>query len=498
MSNLNILVRMRFPFSGIDPDPLNGDSWSCVSELCEDVVRTWNASELYEIPCATKEMEDGTAELLLKSIDYKWELKRTSFTVEFDMFCDVGSRRWSNTLVSSVYFLGAFLGLLVGSFFFDNIGRKKSALIGNIILVPVTFLGYFCHSYILLLFIRFLQGLGGFLISTSVFILVQEILPGHVRNYANCFFQAFWALGYLIAALVGYIITDWNTLFLCASAIVFVCDLSLFFCVESPRYHLIKNNEDAAKKSFKFLFSLTSIKLDFDRLIIADSNKTKERHQSSIQQMKDLYHYPTLFLETALQMFLWFVSAMCYYGFNFGWGSIIPNMYLGYLMSMIGSLMAYVGMVPLIDFIGRRRALIFVYLGAACCYICAIPEFNLDAGGRWSLESIASLVGIVFISASFSGMYLWSGELAPTSHRGFVFGVSSSAARLGSFFGPFIVLNLRSLVPRPVLFGLLAGSVLLCAFFSFLLVETCDQEVAVTGEDVDIRRRRTHQRQSEK
>ena len=451
------------------------------------MVNSWNSSELYEIPCATKETEDGSVELLLQSSDYEWKLQRTSFSVDFDLFCDFGHRRDAKTMISSIYFLGALSGLLTGTFMFDNLGRKTSAIIGNVILVPVTFLGTFCYDYYLLLFIRFFQGFGGFVISTSMFILVQELLPSRIRNNANCFFQVSWALGYPIAAGVGYFITDWNYMFFAASIIVFFFDLSVFFCAESPRYYLMKNNEVAAKKSFKFLSSLTDVSLDLDNIIITDTHKTKERRQTYFQQMKDLVSYPYLAVETSLQMFLWFVSALCYYGINFGWASIIPDIYLGYVMSAGGSFIAYVGMVPLISWLGRRRAMILVYAGAACCFLIAIPDLKLDSEGMWTLESVASLVAIVFVSASFSGMYLWSGELAPTSHRGLVFGASSCAARLGSFLGPFIFLS--PVIPKQAQFGGLAGLVLICSFLAFLLVETCDKEIPVTGEDVQNRRR---------
>ena len=250
------------------------------------------------------------------------------------------------------------------------------------------------------------------------------------------------------------------------------------------------NNIDGAKESFKFLASLNNMDLDLDNIVITDSDKTKERQQTFFQQMRDMIAYPMLFIETCLQMILWFITAMSYYGFNFSWGSIIPDIYIGYVMAMVGELIVCLGLTPLVAWIGRRRTMMMLYGGAACCYLFAIPNVNLDAAGSWTLESVAFLVGIVFVTASFSGLHLWSAELAPTSHQGLVFGSASSAARVGSFLGPFIFFNLAPQLPKAAPLVGQAGLMVLCCVSSFLLVETEDKDIALTGEDV-VKRRQT-------
>ena len=418
-------------------------------------------------------------------------MERTSFSVDFHLFCDIGGNKAAKTLLSSIYFAGALLALFTGMLIFDNIGRKRSAIIGILISVPLTICGVVCHNYYFLLAIRFFQGYGNFLTGTSMYILIQEIMPSRLRNYSNLMTMVFWALGYGVVAAVGYFIHDWNYMFIAASLLMIVVSLPVFFCVESPRYHLMTNNIDGAKESLKFLASLNDMDLDLDNIVITDTDKTRERQQTFLQQMRDMIAYPMLSIETCLQMFLWFITAMSYYGFNFGWGSIIPDIYIGYLMAVVGEIIAYFGLAPLVAWIGRRRTMMMLYGGAACCYLLAIPNVDLDAAGDWTLESVACLVGVVFVSATFSGIYLWSAELAPTSHRGFVFGANSSAARVGSFLGPFIFINLAEQLPKAAPLGGLAGLMALCCVSCFLLVETEDKDIALTGEDV-VKRRQTY------
>jgi MFS family permease len=130
-----------------------------------------------------------------------------------------------------------------------------------------------------------------------------------------------------------------------------------------------------------------------------------------------------------------------------------------------------------------------MFVGAALFYLIAIPEVKLGKDTDWTLESVSCLIGVIFVSGSFSGIYLWTAELAPTSHRGLVFCLSSGAARFGSFLGPYIFNNLIPVTHKAVPLGGLALLALLCAVGSFFLVETGNKVTALTGEDVMTRRR---------
>ena len=127
------------------------------------------------------------------------------------------------------------------------------------------------------------------------------------------------------------------------------------------------------------------------------------------------------------------------------------------------------------------------FLAAGFFYLLAIPEVNL--GGHWTLENISCLIGIIFVSGCFSGAYPWTGELAPTSHRGLVMCASSISARIGSFIGPYIFNNLAPVTHKAVPLGGLAFLAVLCAFGSFLLLETGDKKICLTAEDAVARRK---------
>lgn len=450
-----------------------------------------NSSLLSVFPCDITKKVEGRTELLLTPSDIEWDMPYTSYATEFDLYCDLGSRKSLETLLSSFYFVGEMVGLIMGSFLYDNIGRKKTSILGCSTVILSTFLGTFCHNYYFLLVIRFLQGIGSRITITGMYILLAEILPVRYRNLGTFWLHCVFALGYPAAACVGYIVKDWNYMFLVTSVLQLVCNIQVFLCIESPRYYLIRGNEKLAKRSLQALSALTSAKFDIENVELEDLGKTQDRKQSFRQQLVDFKSYPSLVIETLIQMLLWFVIGMSYYGFNFGWGSIVPDRYIGYVMGGLGHFLGSLVVFSVIGRLGRRRAMILMLLGATVFYLAAIPDVKLGQNTEWTLESVSSLVGVLFISGSLAGIYLWSAELAPTSHRGIVMSAGSSVARVGSFLGPYIFLNLKPVTHKAVPFGGLAFLTLLCALGSFLLVETGDKETPLDGEDI-ARRRRSH------
>ena len=112
-----------------------------------------------------------------------------------------------------------------------------------------------------------------------------------------------------------------------------------------------------------------------------------------------------------------------------------------------------------------------------------IAMLNVDITDTWTIEQIASLLGSVATSGTFSMVYLYTGELAPTSHRGMIVCLSSSCARLGSIFGAYVSL-LYGVTDRRVPLALFAGlSVCGCVAVLFL-PDTTGKGIPETPKDV--------------
>ncbi|XP_063675847.1 solute carrier family 22 member 15-like [Bolinopsis microptera] len=471
-------------FAGIDPTP--DDIWKCKSEKCLELTRV-NPSLLQKFPCKITEEVSGKEELIFGPSDIEWSLEHTSFSVEFDLYCDVGSRKARKTLLSSILFAGGLLGFILGGYLYDNIGRKKTAMIGIFIGASSHLLGTFCHDYKLLLAIRFFIGVGNILASDGMYILTAELIPSKHRNITNGWSGCLASFGYFIAVGIGYFIKSWNNMFLATSIMMWLIALQIFICPESPRFFLIKNDVNAAKKVFKTLAKLNSIDLDLENIQIIDVGKAKDRNHNFKQQLTEFIRYPSLRLETIILMALWPSVAMFYCGFSFGWREILPDIYSGYIMAGVGEAISSLTCVSFTGWLGRRRAMVVMFLGAALTYLIAIP--NVEFGSGWTMESVSCLIGVIFVTGAYAGLFLWTGEIAPTTHRGLVFSICSGISRVGSFIGPFIFNNLAPITHKAVPLGGLAFISVLCMLGSFLLVETGNERIPLTGQDVEERRK---------
>ena len=463
--------------------PTSRDSWTCVSQKCKDLVTdTPFLNETF--PCQLTEIKNGVRVPMLRNEDIKWSLYHSSFAVELDMYCDIGDSRTKKTFITSIFFVGALTGTLGGGYLNDNIGRKETSIFGFMILVISLLCGAFCHDYLFLSFIRFFQGIGTYVLVNGSSILCLELTPREFRNYVPGAISLCFALGYYIAIGLHYLIPDWNLKFLGAAMAVVITSFPVLLCAESPRYHLINSDFESTRKSLKALASLTTSEMDIDKLDLNNylTSSAKTREQSLKQQLKDLFDYPALLGETLIQILLWFCVGVFYHGINLEWEAILPNIYLGFTISGLGELFTAFVTMPLLNRSGRRRAHIIGYFGTMFLCLIAIPDVQI--GGQWTLKSVSCALSIVFVYGCFSGLYLWTGELAPTSHRGLVFCVCSGASAVGSFVGPYIFGRLT-----PVSTGILACLAALCTAGCFLLVETGDKSTCLTGQDVSARRK---------
>ena len=448
-----------------------------------------NATLLEGFPCDMTEIVDGNVELIFGPSDIKWHLERTSYATELDLYCDVGTRSSRKTLIASMWFVGALFGLIIGGYAWDHLGRINASMVGASITFLAQLLGMWCHNYSFLLVIRFFTGFGDYITYTGTYLIQMELTAVKYRTVVNCLGGIAWTLGYPLTVAIGYFNYDWNYMFLSSAILTLVCNLHVFFLlIESPRFYLVNNDMKAAKKSLKALTALTTANLDIDNIEIIDKENEDVREQTAIQQIKDLWTYPVLLKEGLCFVPMWFLITMFYYGFNFAWDMILPfDRFVGYIMAAVGEVIACFIAIPAIHWMGRRRSMMFFQTLAAVVFLIAIPD--VDIGNDMQLESLCSLIGSIIVTITFYDIYLWTSELAPTSHRGFAFTVGSGAAKIGGFAGPFIFNNLGPSTNRSVPWILLAVLAFFCAFCAFLLVETAGREMVQVPADVQRRRK---------
>jgi len=83
----------------------------------------------------------------------------------------------------------------LGSFAFEMFGRRKTSIVGGLVVILGTFFGLFCQSYGFMVVIRLMQGFGNFLAYSGCYIWILELVSENMRVYYNFWSMMLWALG---------------------------------------------------------------------------------------------------------------------------------------------------------------------------------------------------------------------------------------------------------------------------------------------------------------
>ena len=160
----------------------------------------------------------------------------------------------------------------------------------------------------------------------------------------------------------------------------------------------------------------------------------------------------------------WIVITLCFYGLSLN--SANEDLFTGMSTMAFVELMAYVIMLFVLDFTGRRPVLSFCQLLAGLSCVCAgfVPISNY-----W-LRLVLASIGKMGASAAFAIVFVYSAELFPTPVRNSAIGLCSTLARIGALLAPVIagLDSYLSFLP----FLIMGGSAILVGSLSFLLPET--------------------------
>ena len=444
--------------------------WKCISDKCQDLLEKSDKNKDFY---SSATMCDNK---LVAGEDFKWTSDRTSFSMDWGFYCGTEAKF---STISSFFFIGATVGLLISTAIFDRFGRRNGAIVGNLVGATATLIGTWASSFEAMLVVRIFQGVGMFIQLTGIYCWALEFTPSHLRSLATGLIMNIWSFGYVIITLIGYLVTKWNYIFLIVAIINYILTIPQLIYPISPRFALVRGREDEAKKTLESFSRLCDNKISMD----AVSLTYKERVQNFLQQLKDFKDYPTLRKETFLGMVGWFIVAVLFYGFSFGWVRISSDMYLGHLAASLSKFIGFSAPIPLCNWIGRKKCMMVILTIGFLSNILAMPDVQINE--FWTLEFVACLIGKLCCSGAFGVIYLYSTELAPTSHRGMVMSLSSASARVGSFAGTYIGL-LYSVADRRVPLAVFAG--LTCVFMAtvYFLSDPTGKRIPETPIDVEI------------
>ena len=380
---------------------------------------------------------------------------------------DFGISAFTQGVVVSFILVGAMIGAFSGGPLCDRIGRRPTTLIAAIIFALGALVVALTPNVPILVFGRFLLGLGVGLASMIVPLYIAEIAPADRRGGLVSLNQLLITIGILLSYIVGVIfapVEGWRWMFAVALIPAVVLFVGMFTLPESPRWLFNKGRVDRARAVLGRSRSPEEVEQELQEM---DDIKKQESQQSQagFGELLAPYVRPALIIGVGLAIFqqITGINTVIYYAPTIleNAGFSVQN---ALIANAIGVGLVNVGFtilaVRVVDRVGRRPLLLIGLIGmtvslALLAIVFTVAGTNVSAG-----LGILTTVCLGLYIASFAislGPVFWLmiSEIYPLRIRG----TAMSAASIANWGSNFIVALMF-----PVLLAALGGATLFWIF----------------------------------
>ena len=342
--------------------------------------------------------------------------------------------------IGSIGLIGMALGAVLAGTLADRIGRKKVFSITVLLYSLSTGMCALSWSYESLLFFRFLVrfGLGGELPVAAT--LMSEYAPSHLRGRFIVLLESFWALGWLVAACIAYLLIPmfgWKIAFVIGTLPALYVFLIRLHMPESVRYLLSRNKVEEAKDiilSLEKKLGVASQPFEGE-LTPVEKGQVKEETPRFTKLWNRQFRMRTLMLWLA-----WFGIVFSYYGIFmwlpsivFAQGFAVVKTFEYVLIMTLAQLPGYFAAAYLVDVIGRKYTLsLFLLMSGVCSF------FFGNASSSETLLAWGAAMSFFNLGA-WGVIYTYTPEQYPTSMRALGSGWAAGFGRIGGMLAPMLV-----------------------------------------------------------
>ena len=406
-------------------------------------------------------MDVGLISFIMAALAVHWNLESTQTS-------------W----IATAGFVGMALGASLGGLLADKFGRRHVFALTLLVYGLATGASALATGLAVLIALRFIVGLGLGAELPVASTLISEFAPRRIRGRMVVLLEAFWAAGWIAAAIIGTFVvgasdSGWRwalAIGMVPAAYALYVRLAL---PESVRYLEAKNRHQEAEEivtSFENAALSEGKNLDSD---LAPEVALDEAFEgSSIWSSR-------LRARTAALWIIWFCINLSYYG-AFIWipsllvadGFTLVRSFSFTLIITLAQLPGYAAAAWLIEVWGRRVTLAVFLVGSA-----------VSAGAFGLADSeVSIIIAGCFLSffnlGAWGALYAIGPELYPTHIRGRGTGAAAGFGRIASIISPLIVPPILAAAGQPWLFVLFASAFAIAAIAAFTLPENKGKALA--------------------
>ncbi|WP_432493609.1 MFS transporter [Kineococcus gypseus] len=384
--------------------------------------------------------------------------------VQWDL--SAGESSW----IASIGFVGMAVGASLGGLLADRVGRRQVFALTLLVYGLASGAAALSWSLGALLVFRFLVGLGLGAELPVASTLVSEFAPRRVRGRAVVLLEAFWAVGWTAAALVGFLLVPasddgWRWALVLGAVPAVYAVVVRRGLPESVRFLMSRGREDEAERVVRQFEESAGVAAPRGPL-------AHEERPAAAADAPGVWG-AALRRRTAGLWLVWFFVNFSYYG-AFTW---IPSLLfedgftlvrsLGFtLVITLGQLPGYAAAAWLVEAWGRRRTLSVFLVGSA------LAALLYSAADSEPAILTAGVLLSFFNLGAWGALYALTPEVYPTLVRGRGAGSAAGFGRIASILAPLSVPPLLAAGGTALVFVVFGASFAVAAAASWLLPET--------------------------
>ena len=403
-------------------------------------------------------MDVGLISFIIAALAQQWDLVP-------------GETAW----IASIGFIGMAIGASIGGLLADRIGRRQVFALTLLVYGLATGASALVSGIAALLVLRFLVGLGLGAELPVASTYVSEFAPARIRGRVIVILEAFWALGWTAAALIGYLVIPlsddgWRWAFALGAIPAAYALVVRWGLPESARW-LERRGRHQEADEIVATFEAASTRPPAHRRPAPSVSPAPQATTPPKASVRALWQ-PDLRVRTSALWLVWFCVNFSYYG-AFIW---IPTLLVAQGFDLVRSfeytlwitlaqLPGYAVAAWLIEVWGRRATLSVFLIGSAVAALLF---------GTASTEAMILLTGMAlsfFNLGAWGALYAVTPEMYPTSLRATGAGWAAGAGRIASIVAPLSVPLLLGIGGAPVLFTVFGAVFAVAAVGTWGLVD---------------------------
>ena len=395
-------------------------------------------------------MDVGLVSFIIAALAVHWDL-------------DKSTTSW----IASIGFIGMAIGASLGGLLADKIGRRQVFAATLLLYGLATGASALAWSVGALMIFRFLVGLGLGAELPVASTLISEFSPRKVRGRMVVLLEAFWAVGWILAAVIGTFVvsqgeTGWRWGFALGAVPAAYAIYVRLGLPESVRYLESAGRHDEAE----------TIVRSFEAEADPDKIDHSPAPAATGDEVRGGIWGPALRRRTAAFWAVWFGVSLSYYG-AFIWipsllvdqGFTLVRSFTFTLIITLAQLPGYAAAGWLIEVWGRRITLSAFLAGSALAAV--LYGF---AAAPWQIIAAGCLLSFFNLGA-WGALYAIGPELYPTAIRATGTGAGAAFGRIGSIIAPLIVPPVLAFGGPSAVFGVFAAAFALACIAAFTLPE---------------------------